>query len=315
MMARLSAADVTDRFHVAACRPRFRRGLPARSFVSVVLLVVALGACDSSSASSETNGEQLSLEEVTHIFEGLRLPQHLPAAYWALKNSTYFDCMERAGFAIPVEARSGSQAMPDTAPLDIYPFEAESRDEVLAFGYASPSAPGSDAPDRLSQWVSALDPAAQEQYALADLGSDAARLTIKDSNGSIITYPGEGCEYDSLKATWGDPQLYYDLVSRSQAMLGDLWTSAQSTDSYLAQVSAWEQCMASNGHPDADLSTIADSAGSAAVVDWDCRQDTALRAARLAALRAVVGRRGSEVVALADEVRAQVDEVLARADP
>jgi len=284
---------------------------PARIVLPLILLAGLVSCSSAPSSLPSASGQSapprdtVSRANARELMSSLLLLALASAGHQARFESTYFECMSRAGFDVPLSVRP---APGDAQPPDIRSLDEKSRDEVAKFAYLSSSGGVEKEDDPLGKWISSLPADAQQRYNVADVGSGTKTRTI-NIGGLSTTFSLEGCNYEALRAEWGDVDEFYSLTNEANAARLHLQDLVGTDKDFLASKSRWKACLSKAGYAATEdpgsmpRNSIDRSNAQVALADYDCRQSSGLAAARQEALVAAVSSDLGRLTDLSTRIR------------
>jgi hypothetical protein len=278
------------------------------------LVVVGCSPAQGPADQRDTKGQQFTnAVEVNAALGSITRIRYPSVTMQTASYRIFFDCMLEQGFDVPEAVRpTPTESRPAAEQLGTTTLELAESADVASRGYlAALPEPGpvglSPSDDPLSQWIAALPASRQEDYQRADLGTDAARVTLPSADGTVQTVPGDGCTSRSLDELWRPALKYYTLISATNQLMSDLVSDIGSNDAVVAAKAAWRSCLKAAGYDRDDPELMPSTPGdrddvTLAVADRNCRLQSELTPTLSAALVASANTRAQQFQALSTDV-------------
>jgi len=220
-----------------------RFGLVACAVAVTLVLAGCRGGDPAGTAPGELGAGGTAFELLTQSGSYHRQQHTLTVAEERLVGS----CMAARGLAYPAEAPVAVVASDEERSLRL---EQRHREGYGLFqSFAADPADGQRSPSPVDRYVQRLSSEEQAAYMLELFGDERRRKGIRLARSGDVTFPGQGCVFESQSRIFGDIMTWARITYVTEDLNNKLTEWVVATSAYTEAMRGWGGCMAQRGHP------------------------------------------------------------------
>ncbi|HEU4348868.1 MAG TPA: hypothetical protein VFR35_13910, partial [Actinoplanes sp.] len=155
-------------------------------------------------------------------------------------------CMAGKGLAYPAQPPVASELSDEDQALDL---DRRRRDGYgLYRSFAATPAEREQSPSPVDRYVRQLPADQQAAYLLALFGDERRYEGIQLPFSGEVTFPGEGCLFESQSRIYGDTMTWARITYVPEDLNNKLTDLVVASQPYAKALRAWSECMARQGH-------------------------------------------------------------------